>query len=1352
MADNLENIVARAANARQLENQQGSSGKPAWLDYLVANRAASTGYAPLGTASQQRIASDEGLSAQAGRYETNQSIADALKTKGLQAAATAGGVLSPILNVLDLPRAAVYATGREISDAVGGTGASAGDWLTRVKEHQGIGDVKALKYVPGESIAMRTAKATGAFLGDLATDPLTYLTLGVAPIARKVGAELVEKGVREAATAAAEQAAKNAAKTAGARADAAAVQDVSKFSSGAAEAYLKGRSRGVRNYLKQELGDTAGEEAFSNLPAYAKGGFGLQVPFTSLKVGSIGAGGTLTDAIRIGDRSLGDLTGKLDEAWMKARTKIRTTDIPVLNAPGKFLANIGEDSKLYDRVLRDLYNEEVDSSVKWTYQKFLDTKSILKDATGLKASMVIDAADSLADFISIKDPALKQQVSDLFNDPAALKKAMDDPAMFGEKNVELAAKLYGQFPRMMNEARDAGINIGEIEDYLSLRLLPDVLEEKLATRKVTGSRVPGTGAGYTPTKGRRTFTEDIVDPTTGEVTTRFLTPKEINTKRAAEGLPPIAETNPAILVAGYVDSMTKLIVQKRTFDALKAKGILTEGTTPSFAMTAPSLSAIATPSVNQVMLPSEIIDGELAKVARNPAALDKYLSTLNPANPADIKEVDDLIKALIFIETDNQARSLLNATAKTRAADVASLRVEIADTQRIAQKAMVNGNAADAEAAQLKLQGLLSDLEDAITNRPRQLKLDEMEMNEATIARQNILDMRKSGVITTIEQDNALRAAGNIQYGQQGGVAVPEGLKNVFGHEAVVGYLENMYKLPTKGFAKDAEQALTEFMRFFRTGATVGRLSGFVARNFIGMTWQNSLAGVRGADYANSGKILNAANSVDFMTAGLERFEGSAAKTALSRMEQNKLVSKETFDRLSTMVDRYGKVLPSELASVRDEAMRASLSGKPGGNGYSLYEIYKASEAADIYDANKVLGLFEGEGQGIDNSVSRVVSQRTKNMVAPDKLNSELNFLEKAANKTVNIGFDVPLPNGRQLPLRPTQLTISLNKRTEQFGRTAAISAGMRKYGADDAGKQVAGLMMKAVHFDYQDLSEFERRVMRNVLPFWTWTKNNIPLQFRAIMVNPGKVNNLMRGWEAIQGIASDESGNVYFIPDWVEERYGFATKFRTGGDYPLMFSLESPLMDVNKYFNKPTSINPASAVDWQEFLTGTSPVIKAPAQFAFQKNLFTGAPYTESGVAAPPIVAGLDKLTGERLPGMRYNPEGERVLDQRYYDLIKETFPQLGMLERLVPGLGSPAQNDRRLTNTASGLLGLPLSTLTPTQEAGQLRGINKSLERSLSQAAGRGNLDYKKMREYASQVTTEQLIQLLDQGLFDQ
>ena len=55
----------------------------------------------------------------------------------------------------------------------------------------------------------------------------------------------------------------------------------------------------------------------------------------------------------------------------------------------------------------------------------------------------------------------------------------------------------------------------------------------------------------------------------------------------------------------------------------------------------------------------------------------------------------------------------------------------------------------------------------------------------------------------------------------------------------------------------------------------------------------------------------------------------------------------------------------------------------------------------------------------------------------------------------------------------------------------------------DDAAFDIASQKVKESLFDYSDISLFEKNIMKRVLPFYTWTRKNIPAQLKVLVQNP---------------------------------------------------------------------------------------------------------------------------------------------------------------------------------------------------------------------------------------------------------
>ena len=111
----------------------------------------------------------------------------------------------------------------------------------------------------------------------------------------------------------------------------------------------------------------------------------------------------------------------------------------------------------------------------------------------------------------------------------------------------------------------------------------------------------------------------------------------------------------------------------------------------------------------------------------------------------------------------------------------------------------------------------------------------------------------------------------------------------------------------------------------------------------------------------------------------------------------------------------------------------------------------------------------------------------------------------------------------------------SMNARVEDNARIAHF---LHVYGAHGDAK-IAADSVKRFLFDYADLTEFERRVMRRVVPFYTFMRKNTPLMLRELAADPGKLARVERARRsAFQGDQDPktEEGLDRFLPSYVRE------------------------------------------------------------------------------------------------------------------------------------------------------------------------------------------------------------------------
>lgn len=139
----------------------------------------------------------------------------------------------------------------------------------------------------------------------------------------------------------------------------------------------------------------------------------------------------------------------------------------------------------------------------------------------------------------------------------------------------------------------------------------------------------------------------------------------------------------------------------------------------------------------------------------------------------------------------------------------------------------------------------------------------------------------------------------------------------------------------------------------------------------------------------------------------------------------------------------------------------------------------------------------------------------------------------------------------------------------ESFHRAAAF---LRYW--DEAGDGALAIeWVNTVHFDYADLTTWERNLKRYV-PFFVWAKNNVPLQMRALFESPGVANRYQHFFMNMDSALGDDS-------DLPGSQYRSGLHIGTGlifgedeGFYAeLLFDPQLPIEDLEELRMNPLSI-----------------------------------------------------------------------------------------------------------------------------------------------------------------------------------
>jgi len=203
-----------------------------------------------------------------------------------------------------------------------------------------------------------------------------------------------------------------------------------------------------------------------------------------------------------------------------------------------------------------------------------------------------------------------------------------------------------------------------------------------------------------------------------------------------------------------------------------------------------------------------------------------------------------------------------------------------------------------------------------------------------------------------------------------------------------------------------------------------------------------------------------------------------------------------------------------------------------------------------------------------------------------------------------------------------------------------------------------ASINVRKSLFDYGDLSEVEKRYMKRAMPFYTWTRKNIPAQLQAIALHPdraNKLNILVAGLQSgVQRIDSND------IDEWIKDQYPiFLNAEDSEQTYTFITALSYlPTAELNRVFQSPEGMA-------HMFSQMGTPLLKVPLEIMFNYDTFRERPidvleYETKGRFGEGIFKSVPGLTGSQdFLGMKVTPHQKHLL---------QALVLLGEVDRLNP------------------------------------------------------------------------------------
>jgi hypothetical protein len=264
-------------------------------------------------------------------------------------------------------------------------------------------------------------------------------------------------------------------------------------------------------------------------------------------------------------------------------------------------------------------------------------------------------------------------------------------------------------------------------------------------------------------------------------------------------------------------------------------------------------------------------------------------------------------------------------------------------------------------------------------------------------------------------------------------------------------------------------------------------------------------------------------------------------------------------------------LLYGQAGSLQIKIAKNNLSGKIAG--------YPADE---LYEAMTTRGVF-GQGQyGGD------ISRTLESQIAGGNKNP---FTLATSNPILQGGF-------------------KLGQTVEDNARIALFIDQLNKGASFDK----AGNHVRKYLFDYGDVNPFEKDVLKRVMPFYTWSRKNIPLQLEALATQPDKINKINLAINNAQQAYQVEQPDLSQVPDYIREQapvyVGSDAAAGTVSAIPLTNLIPTfDIASLTKFLNTETAPQGIQrgklGTALSTVMGGVSPLIKAPLEYLANYDFF---------------------------------------------------------------------------------------------------------------------------------------------------
>ncbi len=400
---------------------------------------------------------------------------------------------------------------------------------------------------------------------------------------------------------------------------------------------------------------------------------------------------------------------------------------------------------------------------------------------------------------------------------------------------------------------------------------------------------------------------------------------------------------------------------------------------------------------------------------------------------------------------------------------------------------------------------------------------------------------------------------------------------------------------------------------------------------------------------ARKAEHIKAVNTYDFLTNIGQQF-GKQAEVITKEIKSpitGKLTTKEIVKPVfengmkyveSSVPQLKGTLLPEQIVKHVDDTYKTLSNEEATKKFLSLYDkvlgFWKGSVTGwfpSFHTRNTIGGVFNNWIAGVKSPARYLQADQIARGVEgtiTTQLGTKYSYsqIRELANKLGAIGqpgyLDVMKTVEKDIGKGPVSKLMDLPKNAmEVVENRLRLPLFVDRLIKGDAPEQAAKQVFQ-FHFDYapEALTGFEKDVMKRLLPFYRWTRGNIPLQLEQMVKQPGKYAAIGKVLGNLQTDKQKAKDEFAALPPYMRE--GLPVRLgEKNGFSQYLYGLGLPVEDINRLWKGDAKRTVASMVG------ELSPILKYPIEVGTGQNLFTGQPIEQSNQVYPFV---------NKVPGLR--------------------------------------------------------------------------------------------------------------------